>query len=366
MDFYRPTFAAIDLNAIKMNILNLQTHLNKKLEIIAVVKANAYGHGDVKVSKAAMEAGASMLAVATPDEAIRLRKEGIESPLLVMGASPSTFADVAAELNIMVTVFDEKWINQIPLLSHRLKIHLKLDTGMGRLGIYSENHLQSIIQLIQQRDDIELDGVFTHFSTADEEDQSHYKEQMSKFKDFLQLFNEMPRVVHAANSAAALIRNESLFDGVRFGISLYGLSPSAYVSGVLPFPLIPAMSLHTEVAFIKRVPEATAISYGATYRTQHSEWIATLPIGYADGLLRGLSGQEVLIGGKRVPIVGRICMDQCMIRLDEEVPIGEKVVLLGRQGNEIIHVEEWAEKLNTISYEVPCIITERVPRVYIP
>lgn len=366
MDFYRPTFAAIDLNAIKMNILNLQTHINKPLEIIAVVKANAYGHGAVKVSKAAMEAGASMLAVATPDEAIRLRKEGIESPLLVMGASPPTFANVAAELNIMVTVFDEMWMNQIPPLSHRMKIHLKLDTGMGRLGIYSENHLQSIIQLIHQRDDIELDGVFTHFSTADEEDQSHYKEQMSKFKNFLRLFNEKPRVVHAANSAAALIRNESLFDGVRFGISLYGLSPSAYVSGILPFSLTPAMSLHTEVAFIKCVPEATAISYGATYRTQQSEWIATLPIGYADGLLRGLSGQEVLIGGKRVPIVGRICMDQCMIRLDEEVPIGEKVVLLGRQGNEIIHVEEWAEKLNTISYELPCIITERVPRVYIP
>jgi alanine racemase len=364
MDFYRPTFAAIDLNAIKMNILRLQAHINKPLEIIAVVKANAYGHGAVRVSKTAMEAGASMLAVATPDEAIRLRIEGIESPLLVMGASPPAFAKVAAELNIIVTVFDEGWINQIPLLPNRLMVHIKVDTGMGRLGIYTEEDLESMINLIQQRDDMVIDGVFTHFSTADEEDTKHYDDQMSKFKNFLRLFKVKPRLVHAANSAAALIRNEAMFDGVRFGISLYGLSPSPYVTEILPFPLTPAMTLHTEVAFIKQVPEETAISYGATYRSQQSEWIATLPIGYADGLLRGISGQEVLIRGKRVPIVGRICMDQCMIRLDEEVPIGEKVVLLGRQGHEAIYVEEWATKLNTISYEIPCTITERVPRVY--
>ncbi|MET0786831.1 MAG: alanine racemase, partial [Paenisporosarcina sp.] len=298
MDFYRPTFAAIDLNAIKLNILNLQTHINKPLEIIAVVKANAYGHGAVKVAMAAMEVGASMLAVATPDEAIRLRKEGIESPILVLGASPPAFAKAAAEMNIIVTVFNEMWVNQIPPLSNRLNIHLKLDTGMGRLGIYTEEDLRSIIELINQRDDMCIDGVFTHFSTADEKETNHYNEQMSKFKNFLRLFKVKPRLVHAANSAAALIRNESLFDGVRFGIALYGLSPSPYVSEILPFPLSPAMSLHTEVAYIKRVPEATPISYGATYRSQQSEWIATLPIGYADGLLRGLSGQEVLIRGK--------------------------------------------------------------------
>lgn len=363
-NFYRPTFAQVDLNSIKMNILNLKKHISHSVDIIAVVKANAYGHGDLEVSKAAVEAGASMLAVATPDEAIRLRANGIESPILVLGASPSSFAPVASEQNITLTVFQREWFLHIPTLPQTLKVHIKIDTGMGRLGVTTESELGSLIQMIHDRKDVEIDGVFTHFATADEQDDVQFTNQLEKFNTFLQQFKERPRCIHTANSAASLMYEDSLFDAVRFGISMYGLSPSEYVNSSLPFPLKPAMTLQTEVVHVKKVQAGSPISYGATYIAAEDEWIATLPIGYADGMLRGLSGQEVLIQGKRMPIIGRICMDQCMVRLDGQVPIGEPVKLIGRQGNEQVTIEEWAQKLETISYEVPCVLTNRVPRIY--
>lgn len=364
LNFYRPTFAAIDLNAIKMNILNLKLHLKSNVDVIAVVKANAYGHGDLEVAQTAVEAGASMLAVATPDEAIRLREKGIESPLLVLGASPPSFADVAARQNICLTIFNQDWLDKVHVLPKSLCVHIKVDTGMGRLGVQTEEELSSFLQSINSRQDIHIDGVFTHFSTADEEDDTYFQQQVTKFERFLTLFKDKPRLVHAANSAASLVHKESIFDAVRFGISLYGLAPSPHVKNISPFELEPALTLHTELVQVKRMKESSAISYGATYRTQQEEWIGTLPIGYADGMLRGLSGQEVLIRGKRFPIIGRICMDQCMVRLDEEMSIGEKVVLLGRQGYETIHIDEWAQKLLTINYEIPCLLSGRIPRVY--
>ena len=365
-DFYRPTHTHIDLNAIKMNILNLKRHINRPIHVIAVVKANAYGHGDFEVSKAALEVGASMLAVATPDEAIRLRVLGIESPILVMGASPPAFAVIASEQDITVTVFQKEWFLHIPTLPKKLNVHIKIDTGMGRLGVTTESELSMLIQTIHQRLDVLIDGVFTHFATADEENTEQFTNQLAIFKTFLQLFPERPKCIHTANSAAALLQKDSLFDAVRFGISMYGLSPSDFVSNELPFSLNQAMTLHTEVVFVKKVTAGTTISYGATYTAEKDEWIATLPIGYADGMLRGLSGQAVLIQGKRMPIIGRICMDQCMVRLNGQVPIGEPVVLIGRQGTEQITIEEWAQKLQTISYEIPCVLSNRVPRTYTP
>lgn len=363
-NFYRPTFAQIDLNAIKMNILNLKKHIGPSSDVIAVVKANAYGHGDYEVSTAAIEAGASMLAVATPDEAIRLRESGIESPILVLGASPPSFANAASQHDIMLTVFQNDWFLHIPSLPKKLKIHIKIDTGMGRLGVTTESELSTLIQTINHRQDVVIDGVFTHYATADDEDMDQFTRQLEKFKTFLHCFPEKPRCIHTANSAAALMHKESLFDSVRFGISMYGISPSAHVDNGLPFPLEKAMSLQTEVVHVKKVVQGSTISYGATYTADEEEWIATLPIGYADGMLRGLSGQEVLIQGKRLPVIGRICMDQCMVRLDGHVPVGEPVVLIGRQGNELITIEEWAQKLQTISYEIPCVLTNRVPRTY--
>jgi len=365
-NFYRPTLAMVDLNAIKKNILNLKKQISHSVDVIAVVKANAYGHGDVEVSNAALKAGASALAVATPDEAIRLRESGIESPILVLGSSPPSFAAVASRYGITVTVFRKDWFLHIPTLPQTLNVHIKIDTGMGRLGVTTESDLSLLLQTIHQRPDIRIDGVFTHFATADEEDENQFTQQLSKFERFLQCFPEKPRCIHSANSAAAFMHEKSLFDAVRFGISMYGLAPSPYVSDNLSAPLEPVMCLQTEVVHVKRVPAGSTISYGATYTAKEEEWIATLPIGYADGLLRGLSGQEVLIQGKRMPIIGRVCMDQCMVRLNGQVPVGEPVVLIGRQGDEQVSIEEWAQKLQTISYEIPCILTNRVPRVYTP
>lgn len=363
-NFYRPTFAQVDLNSIKLNILNLKKHISSFVDVIAVVKANAYGHGDLEVANAALETGVRMLAVATPDEAIRLRANGVESPILVLGFSPPSFAIVASEYDITLTVFQEDWFLHIPTLPRMLNIHIKIDTGMGRLGVMTESQLETLIQAISRRPDVKIDGVFTHFATADQEDVVQFTNQLDQFKKMLHYFPERPRCIHTANSAAALMHVDSLFDAVRFGISMYGLSPSAFVSRKLPFQLMQAMSLHTEVVHIKKVSAGSTISYGATYTACEDEWIATLPIGYADGMLRGLAGQEVLIQGKRMPIIGRICMDQCMIRLDGPVKIGEPVILIGRQGNEEVTIEEWAQKLHTISYEVPCILTNRVPRKY--
>ena len=188
---------------------------------------------------------------------------------------------------------------------------------------------------------------------------------MLTFMEFVELFPEKPRLVHASNSAATLLYPDYKLDAIRFGIGLYGIAPSEFVQQKLPFPLKRALSLETELAYVKRLEKGGSVSYGATYQSLEDEWIGTLPIGYADGLRRGLRGQEVLIGGVRVPIVGTICMDQCMVKLPEEMPVGEKVVLLGKQGNEEINMEEWAERLDTIPYEIAVSFSKRIPRVYI-
>ena len=363
-NFYRPTYASVDLNSIKKNILNVKKHIGQSVDVIAVVKANAYGHGDMEIAETALQAGAGMLAVATPDEAVRLRDNGIESPVLVIGASPPSFAKEASERDITLTVFRNDWIEHIPAIPKKLKVHIKIDSGMGRLGARTESELRKLIQTADQHASLEIDGVFTHFATADEMDDTHYNHQLETFKTMLEQFQERPRCIHAANSAASLVHHDALFDAVRLGISMYGISPSPYVSTQLPFELERAMSIHTEVAHVKQVSKGSTISYGATYTASEDEWIATLPIGYADGLLRGLSGQEVIIQGERVPIIGRICMDQCMVRLNGQVPVGEPVVLIGEQGTEQVAIEEWANKMQTIPYEILCTITNRVPRVY--
>ncbi|MBO1910674.1 alanine racemase, partial [Microvirga sp. 3-52] len=186
----------------------------------------------------------------------------------------------------------------------------------------------------------------------------------ANFMNFVALFPKKPRLVHASNSAATLLYPDYKLDAIRFGIGLYGIAPSEYVGKKLPFALKRALSLETELAHVKRLEKGASVSYGATYQSLDDEWIGTLPIGYADGLRRGLRGQEVLIGGKRVPIVGTICMDQCMVKLSEEMLVGEKVVLLGKQGNEEINMEEWAERLDTIPYEIAVSLSKRIPRVY--
>lgn len=368
--FFRPTKAIIDLQAIQQNVKNLKEFLRPNVQIIAVVKANAYGHGDVAVARAALKAGATVLAVATPDEALHIRAHFEEPDILILGASPVSFAPYAAQQRIILTAFADDWIQQAASLlvdeALPLRLHIKIDSGMGRIGIRSEQELLELYQTIQSTDNMELDGIFTHFATADEEDTLHFDQQVQFFEKCLAVIPNKPRLVHASNTAASLVKDPHLqYDAVRFGISMYGLSPSSYVKSILPFPLLPAFSLESELVHVKQIKSGDPVGYGATYVAPTDMWIGTIPIGYADGVIRKLGGQEVLIDGQRMPIVGRICMDQCMVALPKAYDIGEKVTLIGRQGNTGVSIDEWATKLETINYEIPCIITTRVPRIYL-
>ncbi|SDN38903.1 alanine racemase [Psychrobacillus sp. OK028] len=361
---YRPTFIQVNLQAIQNNIKRLKQTLSEHTDVIAVVKANGYGHGDIAVAQAALQAGANLLAVATPEEALHLREAGIQADILLLGTSPSSFLEEASKQNITLTAYSYEWLNATRDCQLPLKMHIKIDSGMGRIGFTDETELKKALAFINERDWLQITGVFTHFATADEEDQNFFLKQVSTFEKFLQVFEKRPAIVHTSNSAVALMHPDQHWNAVRFGISMYGIAPSSWVHGELSFPLEKALSLHTEVMHVKKVPKGSTIGYGATYVAQEEEWIATIPIGYADGLLRKLHNQSVLIKGKKVPIVGKICMDQCMIRLDEKVKIGEHVVLLGKQGKEEILIEEWAEALQTIPYEVCCTFSNRIPRIY--
>jgi len=362
---YRPTKAVIDLGAIKKNLTAFQQR-SGDAEVIAVVKADAYGHGVLEVANTAIENGVRLLAVATPDEALYLREQGIDTALLVLGATPSNFIQVAQRHNIIVTAVSLDWLAMasmnVAAELDALKIHLKVDTGMRRIGI----QLDEVDEAFGFIADHEFDfkGIFTHFATADEADSALFLEQVCAMNNVIGKLADPSVMVHVSNSAAAIMHPQLSFDAVRVGISLYGIAPSPYVGEVMPFELHPALSLETEIVHVKKVKAGQALSYGATYQAEQDEWIATLPIGYADGMLRGLQGQEVLVRGQRVPVVGRICMDQCMIRISEKLPIGEKVQLIGSQAEERIYIDEWARKLDTIPYEIPCILTKRVPRVY--
>lgn len=363
---YRPTKAVIDLGAIEKNLASFKKGLGNT-EIMAVVKADAYGHGVLEVAKRAVDTGIKLLAVATPDEALFLRNNGFNEKLLVMGASPASFVPVAQQQEIALAAISMDWLDAASVAQNPeflpLKVHLKIDTGMRRVGVDAAEAEAAIAEI--RRHSMAFEGIFTHFATADEESGELFERQVKRMKEIIGLIDDPEVLVHVSNSAASLMHPDLAYGAVRLGISMYGIAPSAYVEEKMPFSLVPAMSLETEIVHIKKVKAGEAISYGGTYCCEEDEWIATLPIGYADGMLRGLQGQDVLVRGERTQIVGRICMDQCMIRVPEKLPVGEKVQLFGKQGKEEIRINEWADKLGTIPYEIPCILTKRVPRMYV-
>ncbi|MBT2691365.1 alanine racemase [Bacillus sp. ISL-47] len=366
-NMYRDTWAEINLDHISYNVESMKKHVKEGTIVIAVVKANGYGHGDAAVAEAALDAGASYLAVATLDEAMALRKKKVAAPILVMGASRPENAGDAAKENISVTVFQKDWLSAAKSFiesSEVLAVHLKFDTGMGRLGIRSQDELQEIENVIKGDKRFLIEGAFTHFATADSLDNGYFDQQLSRFEEMVDWMEAVPKYVHSSNSAAGLRFPQAHLNAVRMGISMYGLVPSMEMKPELPFPLKEAFSLHTRMAHVKKLHKGEKVSYGATYEASEDEWIATLPIGYADGWIRKLQGQEVLAEGMRAPIVGRICMDQCMIKLPHEMPVGTQVTLIGKQGGERVTVDEVAEKLETINYEITCMVSSRVPRIY--
>ncbi|MEK5176356.1 alanine racemase [Heyndrickxia sp. FSL W8-0496] len=369
ISFYRDTWVEINLDHLTTNITLMKNHLPNGIKLFAVVKANAYGHGDIQIAKAALEAGAYGLAVAILDEAISLRNQGIEAPILVLGASRASDAPLAAKLGIALTVFRKEWLedaaSQLGQEENKLIVHVKCDTGMGRIGVREIDELKEVEQFLSAHSKVFLfEGLFTHFATADEVNTSYFEKQLEAFKKMVAALNVKPSLIHCANSATSLRFNQSEFNAVRYGIAMYGLSPSEEMKALLPFELHQVFSLHTKITNVKKVLKGDSISYGAVYKAEKEEWIATLPIGYADGWIRKLQGQEVLVDGIRVPIVGRICMDQCMIKLPHYIPVGTQVTLIGSQGEENITMDEIARKLDTINYEVPCLTSIRIPRIY--
>ncbi|WP_064091070.1 alanine racemase [Rossellomorea aquimaris] len=366
--FFRDTWAEINLDNLYENVTNIRKHIPQDVRMFAVVKANAYGHGDVQTALTALEAGAHGVAVAFLDEALSLRKAGIQSPILVLGATRPKDVKMAAEQQISLTTFSQEWLVEAEkqlTKEDSLHLHIKCDTGMGRIGVRTIKELKEIEKCIATHSSFELEGIFTHYATADELNDAYLEQQLKVFEEMLQSLDELPPYIHSSNSAATLRKPNTYFNAVRVGISMYGLSPSAEVKPELPFPLRPVFSLHSRLISTKELSAGEKISYGATYETGEKEWIGTIPIGYADGWLRRLQGQHVIVNSKRAPIVGRICMDQCMISLPDPLTPGSKVTLIGKQGQEEITMDEIAQKLDTINYEIPCIISTRVPRIYL-
>jgi alanine racemase len=370
MHRYRPTWAEINLGSIAHNVNEFRQHVPQPTRLMAIVKADGYGHGAVEVARAALAAGVDWLGVALVEEGIRLRKAGLAAPIFVLGYLPPQGMAAIFQYHLTPGILD---LTTLELLEdearrqrRKLGVHLKVDTGMGRLGISTEAGL-ALARRIMSSTHLELEGVYTHFAAADEDDKSFTLTQLDKFKSLVETIRkERPQVIaHAANSAGAIEVKDSYLDMVRIGISLYGLYPSENARKLVD--LRPAMSLHTKIAFVKEVPAGTPISYGCTYVTSHSSRIATLPLGYADGYIRLLSGRaHVLIRGQRVPQLGRVCMDYIMVDITDlpDVEAGEPVVLYGCQAGEEISVDEIARLAGTINYEVTCAVSSRVPRVH--
>lgn len=369
----RPAWAEVDLRAIAHNVRELIRVKDPRARMMAVVKANGYGHGAVPVARTALAAGAEWLGVAILNEALELRRAGLTAPILVLGFTPPEQADEVVMNGISQTVYTVEAARTLSEAASRAgrpaMIHLKVDTGMGRIGVTPDDDGLAVARAMAALPGLTLEGIFTHFATADAADKTYARLQFARFIDFLARLEAAGlrfQIRHAANSAALMELPETHLDLVRAGIAIYGLYPSDEVER--RFDLRPAMSVKARVAHVKRVPAGTGIGYGRTFVTERPSVVATIPVGYADGYPRSLSSRGfVVIGGRRAPVIGRVCMDQFMIDVTDVPGVGpgDEVVLLGRQGDAAVSADDLARLEGTINYEVVCDFTARVPRVYI-
>ncbi|MEC9485256.1 MAG: alanine racemase [Candidatus Izemoplasma sp.] len=354
--YHRKTQADIVLKNIYSNFLEVQKRVGDKT-IIPVVKANAYGHGDIEVTQYLHEKGVDQFAVSLLEEGLKLRQKFQNISLLCMGVVEGKSLCTAAKNNITVTLTNFDQIEDLMQLDAHLKVHIKVDTGMHRLGFNDLDDIKEVIQFCEDHQFISLEGIYTHFATADC-DEAYYLMQLKKFKRILNDLNYDFKKVHVSNSSAS-IKYENQFDfttHVRLGISLYGCS----LDDNMDF-LKPTMILKTRISQVRSLSKGDKLGYGITYTAREDEMIGILPIGYADGFIRKNQNGNVMINNKRYPLVGRICMDQCFIQIDDSVTKKDTVYLFGKG----IDINEVADRLDTINYEVLCSISDRVPRVYI-
>ncbi|MHB1485673.1 MAG: alanine racemase [Saccharofermentanales bacterium] len=370
------SWAEVNLDNIAHNVKTIRNRVKRGVEVMGIVKADAYGHGIREIVPVLLDNGVSRLAVSMLDEAIELRKYGVKVPILVLSYTDPRRADEIIGYNVTQTVYSKELALSLSaegVLQHKeVRIHIKVDTGMGRVGFMTGfEAIKSIVE-IQAMPSIVIEGLYTHFSSADEDEVAY---TISQFEQFMSICNELGRlgiqipIKHVCNSAAALRFPYMHLDMVRIGILLYGMSPSPQCRAE-DYGFIPAMSLKTNVIMVKTLEPGHPISYGRTFTTGRLSKIATIPIGYADGFSRILSNRAtVLLHEKRFPVVGNICMDTCMIDItdadDDDIRVGDEVVIFGRQGDKYLSADEIADLMGTINYEVTCIIGKRVPRAYI-
>ncbi|MDY7034298.1 MAG: alanine racemase [Thermodesulfobacteriota bacterium] len=371
---HRPTVVEIDLNALAFNYKQIREKVDEDIKILAVVKADGYGHGADIVAKELENLGVNLLGVALCEEGIALRKAGIQIPIVLLGSIFQGQVKQTIQYDLTPVIFDtetaQKLASEAERMDKAVKVHIKIDTGMGRIGVLPTGVEQFFSELKKMRN-IEIEGVLSHLSSADgetQEDRDFTALQLQRFEECIEEIETIGfscPLKHIANSAATLGLQPSPCNLVRPGLMLYGAYPSPKFTGKIC--LKPVMSLKTEIIQIKKVPPGVSISYGRSFVTKRESSIATLPIGYADGYSRLLSNKgEVLIGGKKVPIVGVVCMDMVMVDVTEAplVCVGDEAVLMGRQGYNEISVHDIAKKTGTISYEIFCAMSKRVPRIY--
>lgn len=362
------TWAEIDLDALKANVCALKHYVGEHVELMAVVKANAYGHGAVHVARAALDAGATRLVVHRANEGVALRQAGITAPILLLGYTPLAAASTVVAYGLIPTVITYEFAKKLAVYaSEPVPIHVKVDTGMGRFGLLPEE-VVDFVRTLTTMPHLWVEGIYTHFATADEADQTHVRRQLCVFRQVLAALEEAELHVpirHACNSAATLTLPEAHFEAVRPGIALYGMLPSD--EWAPPVVLQPVLTLKSRVVRIRTLPAGTGIGYGRTFITQRPTSVALVPIGYGDGYHRLLSNRgEVLVQGQRAPILGRVSMDQIVVDVTKVpgVQQEDEVVIIGAQGEEVIRAEEVARWAETINYEITTALLPRVPRIY--
>lgn len=367
------TWAEVDLDAIAHNMREIRKITNPDSQIMAVVKADAYGHGFMEVTKTLLENGADRLAIAVLQEGKQLRSRGVTVPILLLGAAMENDIEDIINFEITPNVFSYDFAKAISYEAEKkekvTKIHIKLDTGMSRIGyVVSEENSAIIDEIVKisKLPYIEIEGIFSHFSTSDEYDESYTRLQFNRFMNVVNALEDrgvhIP-IKHICNSAGIMMYPEMHLDMVRPGVILYGLYPSDEVDKSR-LDLIPAMTLKSKITYVKEVEAGRGVSYGKVYITDKPTKIATVPIGYADGYLRKIAENgEMIVNGVKVPIIGRICMDQCMIDVTDvhNIERGDEVIIFGREGITMDDVASW---LDTINYEVSCVIGKRIPRIY--
>lgn len=370
-EYYRVK-AEINLDAIHENVANAKALTKPGTQLMAIIKANAYGHGAVMVAHT-LEDVADAYGVAILEEGIELRQSGINKPILILGYTPAPLYPAMIKYDIATAVFEydmaEKMSEAAEKIGKKAKVHIKLDTGMSRIGFKQDDESLEVIKKIAELPGIEIEGCFTHFATMDEKDKTKAMKQFERYMDFVERIEDVGikiPIKHVSNSAGIIEKQEVNLDMVRDGICVYGMYPSDEVDKT-KLKLTPAMEIKSYVSFVKTLEAGVEIGYGGTYITTKQTTVATIPVGYADGYSRALSNRgRVLIKGKSFPIIGRICMDQFMVDISElpEIKQGDEVTLVGRDGDEYISIEEVADMSYSFNYEFVCDIGKRIPRVY--